>query len=626
MPPTPTDNMGRRHGLLLGCLFLISGALLLRNEVNLHGKILLTSLQAWNEPVDANFGLQQVPSSSSLPRQTNADWFHETVWNANNSTNECWQVENLCHSSHRWFYDTRSPRIGRQPPFVLDMYGSRLKLNITNTSATFMGRPRILRVQSPSSSFENIDPREDTELITPSFLQTCTYSPIPNHLVLQSHFNEMLGEFYGRSLNQLNYLQKSVLQSLSQSAASLTNDWNQSTTPFASTPTEARARFLEQTQIYLHVRTFTEHSKLLDSHHLFTDAFRSNPLLSFTSLLDYTGCRCMKRLFLCGYNAKNGKQVGNVRGVFSNSSVPTELEPASKTLTLKTHDLFPLRELRQRLRDAVINNNPFLQHDIVNFRSNAISRHRPMLAHQLTRNEVNEFRIVGLTQRTGRRRWLNLDDTLRRCNTEWFGDDDKIVCVEINLENVDVNPVRQVVIHAACDMIFGIHGAQLTEAIWMRDGSVVVELLPWMPDNAKYGPWTRSTHRPTPLGVIFSESPLNHIGYRLERASAPYCLNKTDPLELKQCFRGFLWDNRDFQVNPETIKDMIGKFAPTFHRQGAEVTVPICGKLQERAGHRIYVLYNVYCSNGTVANDAPSVHHFYWPKEKDANGRRRRDE
>ena len=46
-------------------------------------------------------------------------------------------------------------------------------------------------------------------------------------------------------------------------------------------------------------------NKLLDSHHLFLSPFTSNPVLPFFSLMDNTGCSCMKRLFFCGYVEEN---------------------------------------------------------------------------------------------------------------------------------------------------------------------------------------------------------------------------------------------------------------------------------------------------------------------------------
>ena len=39
--------------------------------------------------------------------------------------------------------------------------------------------------------------------------------------------------------------------------------------------------------------------------------------------------------------------------------------------------------------------------------------------------------------------------------------------------------------------IVGIHGAQLTHAVWLRPQSLIVELLPWVMDGLIVGGWTK---------------------------------------------------------------------------------------------------------------------------------------
>ena len=41
------------------------------------------------------------------------------------------------------------------------------------------------------------------------------------------------------------------------------------------------------------------------------------------------------------------------------------------------------------------------------------------------------------------------------------------------------------------DAIVGIHGAQLTHAVWLRPQSLIVELLPWVMDGLIVGGWTK---------------------------------------------------------------------------------------------------------------------------------------
>jgi hypothetical protein len=605
--------------------FLMAFVLRLENKMMLQVQMLLAESQMiaslTGDRVTSAFSTTST-SASPLPPPPSTDWFQEEAWYKNRFTKECWHVENICHSSHRWFYDPRSLRPDRQPSFSLSVYepdatALRIKGHPTSSSSTssFLGRPKKLIInapQQPNVTYDFVMNGENSS--TSRFLQTCKYSPIPNHMVLQSFFNDMLGEFYARSLTYIYKMYDIITKSTavnnnSTGLDSLTQDRDY----------DADSTFPEQTQMYLHVRNFPEYAKLLDSHHVFTDAFRSNALLSFNYLIDYTGCRCLKRLLLCGYDDANNQKV---RGFVANKdeSVMTELVPSGNSGInyIQRDQPIIFRESREQLRRNVIQRNPFMQQDITKFRADAIARHRPKLT-KLTAQQISEFRIVGLTQRTGRRRWLNLDEIIKKCNTKWFSNSENIVCVEINLENDDVNPVRQVVIHAACDMLFGIHGAQLTEAVWMKDGSVVVELLPWIPDGALYGKWTRTTDSPTPLGLVFGESQLNHIGYPLQRDSAPFCLDKKTPDALKKCFSLHLWDVRDFQVNPDAIRDMIDKFVPKLSGSETDIMpVTTCEELEEKAGDQVYVLYNVVCAHrkrkGKPQED-PTVHHFYWPKD-----------
>jgi hypothetical protein len=77
---------------------------------------------------------------------------------------------------------------------------------------------------------------------------------------------------------------------------------------------------------------------------------------------------------------------------------------------------------------------------------------------------------------------MNLDFILDECNSRLK--EEKVVCVVVYVDDEHANPFRQVIIHGALDVLIVIHGAhQLTEAIWMRPGALVVELLPYIPDG-----------------------------------------------------------------------------------------------------------------------------------------------
>ena len=92
--------------------------------------------------------------------------------------------------------------------------------------------------------------------------------------------------------------------------------------------------------------------------------------------------------------------------------------------------------------------------------------------------DTREFAIVGLTQRTYRRAWLNLPSIMEACNAAFSG---RAICVEVNVEDA-ATPFEQLLMHRSLDAVIGVHGAQLTQAILLPERAHVLELLPWVPD------------------------------------------------------------------------------------------------------------------------------------------------
>ena len=111
---------------------------------------------------------------------------------------------------------------------------------------------------------------------------------------------------------------------------------------------------------------------------------------------------------------------------------------------------------------------------------------------------------------------------------------------------------------------------------------------------------------PTPVGEIFHNTDLNHLGYRLGRESVPMCehlrwsdkglkaclMNETNDNDIK-----FNWANRDFHIS----WDMISKFITLFLiNKDKEDVLPTtsCSRMYERAEENDFVIYNTYCSEG----------------------------
>ena len=55
-----------------------------------------------------------------------------------------------------------------------------------------------------------------------------------------------------------------------------------------------------------------------------------------------------------------------------------------------------------------------------------------------------------------------------------------VVCIEVNVENT-TTPHEQFLLHRSLDALIGVHGAQMTQALFMRPTAHVLELLPWIP-------------------------------------------------------------------------------------------------------------------------------------------------
>jgi len=149
----------------------------------------------------------------------------------------------------------------------------------------------------------------------------------------------------------------------------------------------------------------------------------------------------------------------------------------------------------------------------------------------------------------------------------------------------------------------------MTQAMLLPPNSHVLELLPWIPDYSR-GDWTQRRNVPTPLGVIFHNSDLNHFGYSLDRSSVPLCHNSTREDE-KYCFTKekngwkFQWDNRNFLVDVDVVIRFVNDYVLPMRKSPCK-----CKELLERQDERM-VMYNVWCEaeigSNNVGNDGASI-------------------
>jgi hypothetical protein len=127
------------------------------------------------------------------------------------------------------------------------------------------------------------------------------------------------------------------------------------------------------------------------------------------------------------------------------------------------------------------------------------------------------------------------------------------------------------------------------------------------------GSWTARTSIPTPIGIMFHNSDLNHYGYSLNRTSLLLCEGVSSSPELdKECLTSkenadkFAWDKRDFSVDVSVVMEFVKRFVlESEHR---------CNDLIDELERKFFVMYNVWCRNeSSTSSDGAKLdlRHFY---------------
>jgi len=415
----------------------------------------------------------------------------------------------------------------------------------------------------------------------------CRVSPTPTHIVVQSVFNDMIGEFYTRSLMKLYQL-----MSKTADAAEGTK------TGTASSGVAEKNRVVppweQDIQFYVHLAF--SNKKMLDAHKLLLSSLLTSPeskdVKSFLDLFEekerdvtsQTGndaeCQCYEKMVFCGYdvytqdgdgdssddgddndveneakssredeidenlelssvdddevetddgieagdedNEEDGDEENNVErndGHFDNSGDPDSNDERllgeaafnSKTLPIENVkytlwsgaaiDAGPERRecalptkvgqcqdwgrLRDFLLSNIVRHYPSIKDDFVSDRRIALIGKG--FVDESYQGDTKEWKIVGLTQRTYRRTWLNLSEVIDVCDELHNVSQHKVACIEVNVEKTK-SPLEQLLLHGNLDGLIGVHGAQMTQAILLPRNAHVLELLPWIPNYAR-GLW-----------------------------------------------------------------------------------------------------------------------------------------
>jgi len=335
----------------------------------------------------------------------------------------------------------------------------------------------------------------------------------------------------------------------------------------------------------------------------------------------------------------------------------TTLRPATVIFASNTScsGMFPMdltklnctvwQDCRMFLIQTYEHNNPTLNDDIETYRlkliNTALQSLPSNLSHTFLREsaEQAQWRIIGLSQRSDYRQWLNINEILAYCNTQFY--EKRIVCVEVDVANLPTNFTsvginqqlsevdEQFVLYRSINALIGIHGSQLTQGVLMPTGSITMELFQWFPKNWNYtlwgDGWTNSKTSPTPMGILWHNTDINEVSFSLERDSVPLCQNMSDNIfvnvpmndgiynasELQYCLETndnlWRWDRRNFNVRLDIIDTFVDVFF--YHRFNTSASViPFCDDLRQRGERNDFVLYNVVCKDG---DGSISPHHYY---------------
>ncbi|KAL7489659.1 hypothetical protein ACHAW6_015347 [Cyclotella cf. meneghiniana] len=566
----------------------------------------------------------------------------------------CFDVQRICHTraTNEWFYyniDTTSSSNATQPDtHTKDSFQPSLELRSEpfRYDRGLIAERRVnITVDASRIDLAAYDARDRTLGFSPPRRRdqtACRVSPVPTHVFLQSMFNFMIGEFYARTLLPLHRL--------------MTISRNPSTTTTTTPPWERRIQF--------YVHTAHGNRKLLEGHKLLLGGMSSREnsmkVMSAVELFERDrgdgeggdgDCECFERMVFCGYDVyvndddEKGRSEDaredtipidrTVEGIPDTHAKYTLWGSSTTADDVKgtgycgkgeiDQDLYSCEDwarLRRFLASNFQKHYPSLESDVIQFRRQTLLGMN--LVDDNYSGNTNEWKFVGLAQRSYRRSWINLPVIMKECNALYQSDSKKkVVCIEVNVENTS-SPYEQLLLHRSVDALIGVHGAQLTQAVLLPPHRHVLELLPWVTDYIR-GWWVQTRHTPTPLGIIFHNSDLNHVGYSLGRDSVPLCngVGEVGSQEEKECFlkgknrKAFIWESRDFVVKPDVIIQYIEQFLLRMQEEPLE-----CNDVQKALDEQ-FVFYNVWCATTGSADDKISpldpkltLRHFYDKKNK----------
>lgn len=353
----------------------------------------------------------------------------------------CFHVDQICHhkTGGEWFYDN----------------------NGANDVSSHM------QLHQPSITYSNEDTPDEYEpderyyfnVTSPSALSShnrsatttsCTYSSTPYHLIVQSKYNDMIGEFYSRTVRGL-------------------NEWMRDYPPKSE----------NDIQLYVHFASKGRQT-LFHAHRLFLGALPQNDQInSFISLIQSNGrCQCFHKLVFCGYNVEEDEEDADSTAYFytadSVKHIYTDVTCVSGGFR-RGNRCKAYNHLRQDLLSRYERKDPLLHTKVREY------RHQILLNNGVPSQDigsVDEWKIIGLTDRKARRVWLNINKIVHACKDKFLNK--KVICIKVNVEKTN-SVEEQLLMHMSLNGLVGIHGAQLTHGVLIPPEGFILELLPWIP-------------------------------------------------------------------------------------------------------------------------------------------------
>lgn len=345
---------------------------------------------------------------SGLPSAIENDTSRDS--NSNKSSNlqshfwehepSCFHIDYICHADGEWFYDLSVER--RQLPSI------NYKPSEGETYRIHFSVPSLPLSRSNKAWLRAGD----------NNLKQC-YSQTPHHVVIQSSFNDMMGEFYIRSILGL-------------------HQWMRKFPPQSD----------QDLQFYLHFNK--NDTGIFDGHRLFLGGLPQNGKVdNFLSLVqDKSSCQCFQKLVFCGYSMDQevNKTTFEVAGIIGHP------HPEA---TLGLYHGGPkgpnpsYQDFRQDLLTRYAKKDPMLNQKVRENRLQILLRRGLALDNV---GDVDEWKIVGFTDRKYRRIWLNIDESLKACDLFLH---EKVICVKVNVEEAD-SVEEQLLMHMSLNGFIGI--------------------------------------------------------------------------------------------------------------------------------------------------------------------------